>query len=76
MTKQQVIIHNLVNTAARGDHKAMQTLFSLKARYQDSPATTIDPDGARPERPEIIEEFLANSHRRQNLDRGVARRRR
>jgi Family of unknown function (DUF5681) len=43
MTKQQVIIHNLINAAARGDSKAIHTLFGLKARYQDSSETTINP---------------------------------
>jgi hypothetical protein len=61
MTKQEVIIHNLVNAAARGDHKAINMLFSLKARYQDSSATTIDPAEFGLNDQEIIDEFLANS---------------
>src|SRR5581483_1748948 len=61
MTKQQVIILNLVNAAARGDHKAISTLFSLKTRYQDSSATTIDPADLGLNDREIIDQFLANS---------------
>jgi len=60
MTKQQVILHNLVNGAARGDHKAIQTLFSLKARYQDSAATVINPAELDANDRQIIEDFLAN----------------
>jgi hypothetical protein len=58
MTKQQVIIHNLINAAARGDSKAIHTLFALKARYQDSSETAINPSDLDASDRKIIEEFL------------------
>jgi hypothetical protein len=61
MTKQQVIIHNLVNAAARGDNKAIHTLFALKTRYQDSPETTINPSDLDVSDRKIIEEYLAKT---------------
>ena len=51
MTKQQVIIHNLVNAAARVDHKAINTLFSLKARISGQFRNDHRSRRARPERP-------------------------
>jgi hypothetical protein len=59
MTKQQVIIHNLVNAAARGDSKAIHTLFGLKARYQDSSETAINPSDLDASDRKIIDEYLA-----------------
>jgi hypothetical protein len=61
MTKQQVIIHRLVNTAARGDSKAIHTLFSLKARFQDSAATTINPADLDAADRSIIEDYFAKA---------------
>jgi hypothetical protein len=61
MTKQQVIIHNLVNAAARGDSKAIHTLFGLKARYQDSSETTINPADLDASDRKIIDEYLAKA---------------
>jgi Family of unknown function (DUF5681) len=61
MTKQQVIIHNLVNAAARGDSKAIHTLFGLKARYQDSSETTINPSDLDASDRKIIDEYLAKT---------------
>jgi hypothetical protein len=61
MTKQEVIIHNLVNAAARGDHKATHTLYALKARYQDSTATTINPSDLDAADREILEDFVARA---------------
>jgi len=61
MTKQQVIIHNLVNAAARGDNKAIHTLFALKTRYQDSSETAINPSDLDASDRKIIEEFIAGA---------------
>jgi hypothetical protein len=61
MTKQQVVIHNLVNAAARGDHKAIHTLFALRARYQESTQTTVNPSDLDANDRSIIEAFLANA---------------
>jgi Family of unknown function (DUF5681) len=61
MTKQQVIIHNLVNAAARGDGKAIHTLFALKTRYQDSSETAINPSDLDASDRKIIEEYLAKA---------------
>jgi hypothetical protein len=61
MTKQQVIIHNLVNAAARGDSKAIHTLFALKTRYQDSSATAINPADLDASDRKILEEYLAKA---------------
>jgi len=49
MTKQQVIIHNLVNAAARGDNKAIHTLFALNPSDLDASDR------------KIIEEFIAGA---------------
>jgi hypothetical protein len=59
MTAQEVIIHNLVRSAARGDTKAIHTLFALKARYQESAETTLMPSDLEPNDRKIIEEYLA-----------------
>jgi hypothetical protein len=61
MTKQQVIIHNLVNAAARGDAKAIHTLFALKTRYQDSSETAINPSDLDASDRKIIEEYWAKA---------------
>jgi hypothetical protein len=61
MTKQQVIIQNLVNAAARGDGKAIHRLFALAERYQDSAEATIDPSDLNASDRRIIEGFLANT---------------
>jgi hypothetical protein len=61
MTKQQVIIHNLVNAAARGDSKAIHTLFALKTRHQGSSETAINPSDLDASDRRIIEAFLANA---------------
>ncbi len=59
MTAQEVIIRNLVHSAARGDTRAIHALFALKARYQDSADTTLVPSDLDAGDRKIIEEFLA-----------------
>jgi len=59
MTAQEVIIRNLVHSAARGDTKAIHALFGLKARYQDSADTTLTPSDLEASDRKIIEEFFA-----------------
>jgi Family of unknown function (DUF5681) len=59
MTAQEVIIRNLVRSAARGDTKAIQALFGLKARYQDSAETTLMPSDLEANDRKIIEDYLA-----------------
>jgi hypothetical protein len=59
MTAQEVIIHNLVRNAARGDAKAIHTLFALRARYQESTETTLMPSDLAASDRKIIEEYLA-----------------
>jgi len=59
LTAQEVIIRNLVSAAARGDVRAIHTLFALKERYQDSSDTTLDPAGLQPEDRAIIDGYLA-----------------
>lgn len=59
MTAQEVIIRNLVHSAARSDTRAIHALFSLKARYQDSADTTLLPSNLDASDREIIEEYLA-----------------
>ena len=61
MTKQQVVIHNLVNAAARGDRKAIHTLFSASARYQNSTETIVNPSDLDANDREIIEQFLTGA---------------
>lgn len=58
MTAQEVIIRNLVHSAARGDTKAIHALFGLKARYQDSAETTLMPSDLEATDRKIIEEYL------------------
>jgi hypothetical protein len=59
VTALEVIIRNLVHAAARRDTKAIHALFALKARYQDSAETSVDPDDLELEDRKIIEEHLA-----------------
>ena len=61
MTKQQVIIHNLVNAAARGDSKAIHALFALQTRSQDSSETAINPAELDANDRKIIEEYMAKT---------------
>jgi hypothetical protein len=59
LTLQELIIRNLVHAAARRDTKAIHALFALKARYQDSKETLLDPTDLDMEDRKIIEEHLA-----------------
>jgi hypothetical protein len=59
LTAQEVIIRNLVHAAAKGDTKAVHTLFGLKTRYQESAETTLTPSELGPNDRKIIEEYLA-----------------
>ncbi|MGB6538751.1 MAG: DUF5681 domain-containing protein [Xanthobacteraceae bacterium] len=59
MTAQEVIIRNLVHSAARGDIRAIHALFALKARYQDSADTTLVPSDIEASDRKIIEEYFA-----------------
>jgi hypothetical protein len=59
MTAQEVIIRNLVHSAARGDTRAIHALFGLKARYQDGTETTLMPADLEASDRQIIEEYLA-----------------
>jgi hypothetical protein len=55
----EIIIRNLAHAAAKGDIRAINTLFNLKGRYQDSEDTTLDPADLAPEDRKIVEEYLA-----------------
>jgi hypothetical protein len=58
-TMLHIIILNLVRNAAKGDARAIRTLFGLLDRYQDSVETAVnDADLAADDR-KIIEEYLA-----------------
>jgi len=59
MTAQEIIIRNLVRAAARGDTRAIHTLFALQQRYQDSPETTLNLAELEKEDRKILEEYLA-----------------
>ncbi len=59
MTAQEIIIRNLVRAAARGDTRAISTLFALQQRYSDSPETTLNPAELESEDRKILEEYLA-----------------
>jgi hypothetical protein len=59
VTALEVIIRNLVSAAARGDTRAINTLFTLRDRYQDSAETTLDPAELAAEDRKIIDEYFA-----------------
>ena len=61
MTKLDIVIHNLVNAASRSDSKAIYTLLNLRAHYQDSTETTVNPSELSASDRKIIEQFLANA---------------
>jgi hypothetical protein len=61
LTKEDIVIHNLVNAASRGDSKAIYTLLNLRAHYQLSTETTIDPSELSASDRQIIEAFLTNA---------------
>lgn len=41
LSAQDIIILNLVRMAARGNARAIQTLFALRERYRDNPAVNV-----------------------------------
>jgi hypothetical protein len=59
MTAQEFIFLNLVRAAARGDTRAIQTLFSLRERYQDTSETALDLAELGKEDQKILEEYFA-----------------
>jgi hypothetical protein len=61
MTKLDIVIHNLINAASRGDRQAIYTLLNLRARYQDSTETTVNPSELSASDRQIIEQFLTNA---------------
>jgi hypothetical protein len=63
MTAQEVIIRRLTLDAAGGDKRAIQTLFALRDRYQDSRDTTLDIDGLQNDDRKIIDDYLATLQR-------------
>jgi hypothetical protein len=59
VTAEEVIIRNLVHAAARRDMRAIQLLFALRDRYQDSAETTFDPAELAAEDRKIIADYFA-----------------
>src|SRR6516164_3774256 len=53
------IIANLIEAAARGDMRAVNTVFALQHRYKDSPETMVNPAELDREDREILEEYFA-----------------
>jgi hypothetical protein len=60
MRAQDVIIHGLVNDAARRDTKAIKLLFGLMERYIGNAEGQIDRSAQSAEDKEIIERYLAS----------------
>ena len=59
LTTQDLIFRKLAHDADRGNIRAIQTLFNLLDRYQDSAQTTLDPADLELEDRKIIEEHLS-----------------
>jgi Family of unknown function (DUF5681) len=59
MTAQEVIIRKLALDAASGDKRAIQTLFSLRDRYQDSNETTLDSTDLESDDRKILDDYFA-----------------
>jgi hypothetical protein len=59
MTAQELMIQNLVRSAARGNTRDMRLVFALIDRYQDSPETTLNLTELESEDRKILEEYLA-----------------
>ncbi len=57
LSAEQVIVRRLVHDAARGDSRAVRMLFTLRARYDGSPAESIEPRDLEADQ-EILEAFL------------------
>lgn len=58
-TVQEVMIYNLTNAAARGDHKAVQLVIALQNQYRDSPENIVDPTSLPPEDEAILRDYIA-----------------
>jgi hypothetical protein len=65
VTVQELILLNVMRSAARGDLAAVRVLFAMKERYQDSSATILNPSDLEAEDRKIIEEHLAELRRRE-----------
>jgi hypothetical protein len=63
MTAEEVIIRKLALDAASGDKRAIQTLFSLRDRYQDSSETTLDTTDLQSDDRKILDDYFASLHR-------------
>jgi hypothetical protein len=63
MTAEEVIIRKLTLDAANGDKRAIQTLFSLRDRYQDSNETTLDSTDLQSDDRKILDDYLATLQR-------------
>jgi hypothetical protein len=59
MTAEEVIIRKLTLDAAGGDKRAIQTLFSLRDRYQDSSETTLDTTDLQSDDRKILDDYFA-----------------
>jgi len=59
MTAEEVIIRKLTLDAAGGDKRAIQTLFSLRDRYQDSNETTLDSADLQSDDQKILDDYFA-----------------
>ncbi len=57
LSAEQVIVRRLVHDAARGDSRAVRMLFTLRARYGDSPAESIEPRDLEADQ-EILDAYL------------------
>jgi Family of unknown function (DUF5681) len=59
MTALEHIIGNLIEAAARGDMRAVNTVFTVQHRYKDSPETTLNLAELDQQDREILEEYRA-----------------
>ena len=63
MTAEEVIIRKLALDAASGDKRAIQTLFTLRDRYQHSSETTLDTTDLQSDDRKILDDYFAALHR-------------
>jgi len=63
MTAEEVIIRKLALDAANGDKRAIQTLFSLRDRYQDSNETRLDSADLHGDDQMILDDYFATLQR-------------
>lgn len=54
----EVILHRLSTDAARGDPRAVKTLFSLVHQYGQAPETKLGPDDIAAEDREILAQYM------------------